>query len=157
MSSNICGPASMFAQTGRNIPKNDFFKTFGNGVTKNQAIEPQQTKKPVPRGANVGSLNTDEASFFDFEPPTNPGSPYRDQVLDSRCFSMPWGSETDFYPLSPSKSASYSFKDLWAFEYQQQNPSNILTHINPANTRAQYSLATPPNDENDNMIMFALS
>ena len=33
-----------------------------------------QTKNSVPPGANVGSLNTDEASFFDFEPPTNPGS-----------------------------------------------------------------------------------
>lgn len=150
MSPSIYGPANMFAQSSRNIAKsNDFLMKFGNAVTNDRMTEPQQTGLNTPRGAALSSLNTDEASFFDFEPVTNPGSPFRDQFSTPDPQGMPWAGEMNFHPLSPPDSASFSPKD-WAFGFENQAPSNILTNIDPATTRAQYGQVTPPDDENDN-------
>ena len=149
------GSANMFAQPGRNLAKsNDFLKDFGHGATNIRTIEPQLTTKNTARSLQVGSLDTDEPSFFDFEPPTRMESPYRNQFSTPGASGLPWGADLSFQPLSPPNSASFSPKDPWAYEFQYQNPSNIITNIDPANTRAHYGQVTPPNDENDGGDLF---
>ena len=155
MSPSIYGPSNMFASSGRNVSKNnDLFKTFGDGTVGSPTIEPQQTsKKSIPRTANMEPMNRDDSSFFDFEPSTNPTSPFRDQFSTPGASGMPWGHEANYHPLSPPPSASFSPKDPWAYPYQHQNPTNIFTNINPSNTRAQYGQVTPPDDETDSMSL----
>ena len=145
----------MFAQPiSRNLPKsNEVVKVFGNGAPSSRTIQPQQTEKRASRGANLRQLNTDESSFFDFDPPSKTGSPFQHGGFSNPgASSMPWGTDlNDFHPLSPPDSAVFIPKD-WPYGngYQQPTPANILTKIDPANTRAQYGQVTPPDDENDN-------
>ena len=148
MSPGPYGAVNMFA---RNITKNDeFVKTFGNTPTNNHTIEPQQTEKHgISRGGNLNSINTDE-SFFDFEPSSRAESPCQNQFSTPGASGMSWNNEPNFRPFTPPSSASFSPKS-WPFTgYQQGNPSNIFTNINPANTRDHYGQVTPPDDENDN-------
>jgi len=148
MSPSTYDPSNMFAPSGNDTAKNnDIFKPFGHGTNSNRAIETQQTNSHAPRAGNVESVNTDESSFFDFEPPATSGSPYRDQFSTPGASGMSWGNETDFRPLSPPDSASFSPKSSWAFPYQHRNPTNIFTNIDPSSTRAQYGQVTPPDDE----------
>ena len=138
----------MFAQSGHNQTKNsDFLKTFGNTTTTSRTIEPQQTERNTPRSTNLGTLNTDASSFFDFEPSE---SPYQNQFSTPEASGMSdWNNELNFHPLSPPNSASFSPK-AWQYGLQHQNTSNVLTNTNPANTRAHYGQVTPPDDEEDN-------
>lgn len=150
MAPGVYPPTNMFAQAGRNTSKsNDFFKVFGNTTTSNRTIEPQRTAKQGFRGNNIAPSSNDEASFFDFDSPTNPGSPYQQQFSTPGASGMPWAGDMNFRPLSPPNSASFTPKN-WSFGFEHQNPSNILTNIEPSNTRAQYGQVTPPDDENDN-------
>ena len=147
-SPNPYGAANMFAS---NIAKtNDFIKTFGNTATDNHTIEPQQTDKySTSRDGNLNSINTDESSFFDFEPSSRAESPYQNQFMTPGASGMPWSNEASFRPFTPPSSATFSPK-TWPYnEYQQGTPSNIFTNIHPANTRAHYGQVTPPDDEND--------
>ena len=139
----------MFA---RNMAKsNDFVKTFGNTLTNNYTIEPRQTEKYVtPRGSTLASINTDESSFFDFEPSSRAESPYQNFFSTPGASGMPWSNEANIRPFTPPSSASFSPKS-WPYNgYQQGNPSNIFTNIHPTNTRAHYGQVTPPDDDNDN-------
>ncbi len=148
MSPDAYGSATMFTQSSLDIPKNNkFFQTFGNGST-NRTVEPQRTEKLTPRTSNCESLNTNMDGFFDFEPPTNTGSPYQDQFSTPDASGLPWSGETVFHPLSPPDSASFSPKDPWAYGFR--NSTNLITNITPANTRALYGQITPPNEDNDN-------
>ncbi|KAK4696037.1 hypothetical protein P7C71_g1815, partial [Lecanoromycetidae sp. Uapishka_2] len=130
----------MFAQpSGRNTPKGNFSNT-------NCTIEPQQTEKYTTRGSHLDSLNTNDPSFFDFEPPSGTQSPYQP-------FSTPgasWGNDLNFRPISPPNSAALMPKDWPYSNFQQPTPSSLLTNIDPSNTRAQYGQVTPPDDENVN-------
>lgn len=149
MSPNSYGAASMFA---RNMAKNnEFIKAFGNTATNIHTVEPQQTEEcNATRGGNLNSIDIDEASFFDFEPSSRAESPYHNQFSTPGASGMSWNNESNFRSYTPPSSASFSPKD-WPFDgYQQNNPSNIFTNIDPANTRAQYGQVTPPDDENDN-------
>ncbi len=149
MSPGPYGAANMFA---RNIIKNnEFVKTFGNTPTNSHTIEPQQTEKHgIPRDGNLNSLNTDESSFFDFEPSSRAESPYQNQFSPPGASGMSWNNEPNFRPFTPPSSATFSPKS-WPFNgYQQGNPSNIFTNIHPANTRDHYGQVTPPDDEDDN-------
>ncbi|KAF6222235.1 hypothetical protein HO133_001321 [Letharia lupina] len=149
ISPNPYGAANMFA---RNIAKNnDFIKTFGNTPTNNHTIEPQQTEKyGATRDGNPISINTDESSFFDFEPSSRAESPYQNQFSTPGASSVLWSNEASFRPFTPPSSASFSPKS-WPYDgYKQGTPSNIFTNIHPANTRAHYGQVTPPDDENDN-------
>lgn len=151
----------MFAQPiSPNLPKSDeSVKVFGNEAPASRTIQPQQTEKRASRGANLRQLNTDESSFFDFDPPSNTGSPFQHGGFSIPGASgMPWGTDlNDFHPPSPPDSAVFIPKD-WPYSngYQQPNPANILTKIGPANTRAQYGQVTPPDDENDNESLLGL-
>lgn len=149
MSPNPYLTANMF---GRNIAKNnDFIKTFGNTSTNNHTIEPQQTEKyGVSRGGNLHSINTDESSFFDFEPSFRAESPYQNQFSTPGASGMSWNNEANLRPFTPPSSASFSPKSWPYNDYQQGDPINIFTNIDPANTRAQHGQVTPPDDENDN-------
>lgn len=63
---------------------------------------------------------------------------------------MSWNNDVNFRPFTPPSSASFSPKS-WPYNgYQQGNPSNIFTNIDPVNTRAHYGQVTPPDDEIDN-------
>jgi len=147
MSPDASSSANIFAQSGLDIAKkNKLFKAFGNGST-NRSVKPQQIEKTTSRTSNLESLNTNMDGFFDFEPPTNSGSPYQDQFSTPGTSGMPWSSGMNFHPLSPPDSASFSPKDPWAYEFR--NPSNLMTNIDRANTRAHYGQITPPNDEDD--------
>lgn len=138
----------MFTQSGLDIPKNNkFVQAFGHGST-NRTVEPQHTEKTTPRSCNLESLDTNMDGFFDFEPPTNTGSPYQDQLSTPGVSGMPWSGDMIFHPLSPPDSASFSPKDPWSYGFR--NPTNIMTNITPANARANYGQITPPNDDNDN-------
>ena len=139
----------MFA---RNIAKNvDFVKTFGNTPTNDHTIEPHQTEKyGTPRGGNLNPINTDEASFFDFEPASRAESPYENHFSTLGASGTPWGNEVSFRPYTPPSSASFSPKS-WAYSsYHQGNPSSIFTNIDPTSTHTHYGQITPPDDENDN-------
>lgn len=144
MSPSPYGPANLFAQAGsRKISKNN----FGSST---HTIEPQQTEKYTPRGGNLDPLNTDEASFFDFEPPSGTPSPYQQQFSTPGTSGMQWATDMNFHPISPPNSAAFTPKD-WPYNtFQQPIPSNILTNIDPNNTRTQYGQVTPPDDDNDN-------
>ena len=154
MSPSLYSPSNMFATPGRNLAKsNEIFKTFGNGATNTRNIDPQQMNKHIPRNGNAESMSAAESSFFDFDPPANPGSPFQDQFSTPGASGMPWVSDTTFHPLSPPGSASFSPKDPWAYPYQHQNLPNLFTNIDPASTRTQYGQVTPPNDEDDNISL----
>lgn len=149
MSSDHYGAANMFA---RNIAKNtDFLKAFGNTPTNDHTIEPRQPESyGTPRGGNLNSINTDETSFFDFEPVSRSESPYQNQFSTPGGSGMPWSTEASFRPFTPPSSASFSPKSWPYNSYQQDAPSNIFTNIDPNSTRAHYGQVTPPDDENDN-------
>ena len=150
LSARTYDPANMFATAGRCVPKsNDFFKMFENGVSNDSTIAPQQSSEDIPRAGNMETLNTDENGMFDFDPPVNSGTPFRDQFSTPGASGMPWANEPNFHPLSPPDSASFSPKNPWAYPYPPQNPANIFTNIDPANTRAHYGQVTPPDDETD--------
>ena len=138
----------MFAQpSGRNLSKgSEFLRTIGNADTSSHTVEPQETEKHASRG-NLAALNTDEASFFDFDPP----SPYPQSFSIPGASGISWANDINFHPLSPPNSAAFSPKD-WSYNsaFHQPNPSSIITNIDPANTRAQYGQVTPPDDDNDN-------
>ena len=161
MPASTYGPANMFAPpTSHDLTKsNEYVKMFGNGAPNSRTIQPQQTQKQASRGSNLGQLNTDESSFFDFEPPSNTGSPFPNGGFSTPgAAGMPWGADLNgFHPLSPPDSAIFSPKD-WPYEhgYQQAAPANILTNIDPANTRAQYGQVTPPDDDDDNESLLGL-
>ena len=136
----------------RNITKNnDFNKTFGNTPTNIHTIEPRQTEKNgTPRAAHLNPINTDESSFFDFEPPSRAESPYQNQFSTPGTSDMTWNNDGNFRPFTPPSSASFSPKN-WPFNtYQSGNPSNIFTNVQPTGTRFLYEQPTPPDDENDN-------
>lgn len=139
----------MFA---RNISKsNDFVKTFGNTLTNNHTIEPRQTEKYVtPRSGRLNPINTDESSFFDFEPSSRAESPYLNNFSTPGASGIPWNNEANFRPFTPPSSASFSPKNWPYNNYQQANPTNLFTNNLPPSTRAHYGQVTPPNDENDN-------
>lgn len=148
-SPNPYGAANMFA---RNVAKNNgFLKTFGNTSTNTRTIEPQQIEKcGTIRGGNLHSINTDESSFFDFEPSSRAESPYQNQFSTPGASGMPWHGEGNFRPFTPPSSASFSPKS-WPYNgFHQEMPSNIFTNIQPANARAHYGQVTPPDDENEN-------
>lgn len=149
MSPNPYGTANMFARNM--IKNNDFTKTFGNTATNKHTIEPQQTEEyAISRPGNLNFINTDESSFFDFEPSSGAESPYKNQFSTPGASGMPWNNEANLRPFTPPSSASFSPK-AWPYNgYQQGLPSNILTNIHPANTRDHYGQVTPPEDENDN-------
>lgn len=149
MSPNPYGAANMFA---RSIAKNnEFIKTFGNTATNNTTIEPQQIEKYcTSRGSNLNAVNTDDSSFFDFEPSSRAESPYQNQFSTPGASGMSWNNEANFRPFTPPSSASFSPKS-WPYDsYQQGDPSNIFTNIHPVNTRAHHGQITPPDDEKDN-------
>ena len=152
MSPSSYGTANMFAQpTNRNSNKGgEFLKIFGTAGTNSRTAEPEQTEKQASR-ANLGALNTDESSFFDFDSP----SPFQQNFPTPDTSGMNWGNDVTFHPLSPPNSAVFSPKD-WPYNnaYQQPNPASILTNIDTANTRAQYGQVTPPDDDNDNDSIF---
>ena len=137
----------------RNIAKNsEFIKAFGNTATSHHTVEPRQTETYASsRPTNLNPINTDEASFFDFEPPSRADSPYQNHFSTTSGVSgMSWSNEATFRPFTPPTSASFSPKS-WPYNgYQQANPPNILTSILPTSTRAQYGQVTPPDDEMDN-------
>ena len=146
--------APFTSPNGRNMAKNsDFLRAFGNDSTNTRAIEPQQTEKMVNRPANLG-FNSNEQSFFDFDPSSNSGSPFQNQNQ----FGTPgggipgWGPDMSFRPLSPPDSASPFSKD-WNYGFQNlSNPSipNVFSsNQSNNNTRAQYGQVTPPDDEHD--------
>ena len=157
MSPDLYGSSTAYALSGRNSSKtSDFFKTFGNGSTNSRTLDPQQANKNTSRNADMGALSVPDSSFFDFEPATDPGSPYHDPFSTPGASGMPWVSETSFHPLSPPNSASFPPKDPWAYPFQQQNLPNLFTNVNPANTRAQYGQVTPPDDGDDNISLLDL-
>ena len=147
-SPNPYGAANMFA---RNFARtNDFIKAFGNTATNNHTIEPQQTEKDgTCPGGNLNSVNTDESSFFDFEPSPRTESPCQNQFSTPGGSGMLWSNDASIHPFTPPSSASFSPK-TWPYNgYQQENPSEKFTNIHPASTRAHYGPITPPDDENE--------
>ena len=117
----------------------------------NRTIEPAQTQKytPTPGAAGLDALNTNDSSFFDFEPPSGTQSPYQNQYSTPGSSGLSWLQDNSFQPLSPPDSASLPPKE-WPYDNTfQPQPSNILTNIDPANARTQYGQVTPPDDQND--------
>ena len=139
----------MFA---RNVTtNNDSVKTLGKTPTNNGTIEPHEPEKySLSRGGNLHSINTDESSFFDFDPPSRAESPYQNNFSTSGAPGMPWNNEANFRPYTPPSSASFSPKSWPYNDFPQMNLSNVFTNMQPSSTRAQHGQVTPPDYENDN-------
>ena len=98
-------------------------------------------------------INPSESSFFDFDPPSNTGSPYHNQSQYGTPGGIPgWGSDMNFRPLSPPDSASPFSKD-WNYGFQNMSnpPSSNIFNTTQSNSsaRAHYGQVTPPDDEHD--------
>lgn len=147
-SPNLYSATDMFA---RNATGNDSVKIFGKTPTNNRPIEPRESENyAFSRGTNLHSINTDESSYFDFDPPSRAESPYQNQFSTSGASGMPWNNETNFRPFTPPSSASFSPKSWPYTGFQQVDPSNVFTNTQPFSTRAQHGQVTPPDYENDN-------
>ena len=152
MSPSLFDTPNMFALSGHSTPRNnDYFKSIGNGATNNRLGESQRTDKHTPRNGIGDALDSNEASFFDFDPPTNAESPLQDQLFTPGALNMPWANETQYRPLSPPDSASFSPLNPWALSYQHQQRPQIFTDIDPVTTRTHHGQVTPPDDEEDNI------
>ena len=147
MSPGMFGSSNMFPSSRENPSKgDDFFQLFGNANSSNRTTE---TRKPENEG-----VDRDDAGLFDFEPQTNPASPFQNQFSTPGASEVPWSNDMNFRPLSPPTSATFSPKEWSSYGFENHHPGNILTNIDPANTRAQYGQVTPPDDENDNKSLF---
>ena len=137
----------MFA---RNLTtNNDSVKTLGKTCTNNGTIEPHESENySISRGGNLHSINTDESSFFDFDPSSRAESPYQNHFSTSGTPGMPWNNEANFRPFTPPSSASFSPKSWPYNDFQQVNLSNVFTNMQPSSTRA-HGQVTPPDYEND--------
>ena len=106
-----------------------------------------------------GADSEDLSSLFDFDYPLNPDAPKKLEISIEPDFGYKdgWDSLT-LQPLSPSGSAVYPDNSTWqTFDYVQQAPHNILTHIDPSRARSQYGQYTPPDDEQLNSLDSELS
>ncbi|KAL2053527.1 hypothetical protein ABVK25_006179 [Lepraria finkii] len=113
ISPSTYGPANMFAQSiSCNLPKSDeSVKVCGNGAPASRTIQPQQMEKQASRGANLRQLNTDESSFFDFDPPSNTGSPFQHGGFSIPGASgMPWGTDLNDFRPHHHQTLLYSFQ-----------------------------------------------
>ena len=154
----LCGPANTFAahSSGNMLKNSNFFKSFGNGPNNTRTIEPQQTEEQMSRRPSLG-INSNEQSFFNFDPPSSTGSPFHNQSQFGTPGGIPgWGSDMSFRPLSPPDSASPFSKD-WNYGFpNMSNPpsSNIFNTIQPNNSaRAHYGQVTPPDDEHEDELL----
>ncbi|KAL8692764.1 MAG: hypothetical protein Q9218_002271 [Villophora microphyllina] len=107
-------------------------------------MQQQQTSNQQP---DVGQ------SFFDFEPQTEPESPFPPQYpsLSEANLTPGWNAIVPQVP-SPPDSAGSPPPSWPPFQYQQPSGiHNILTDMYP-DTRVQFGQNTPPDDESPNMF-----
>ena len=110
--------------------------------------------KPQPQTASENayfprtSQSEDLSSLFDFDSPLISEMPKKPGLSKELSFGLSdgWDPLTT-QPLSPPDSAAYSNSEWRPFEQYQPPPHNILTHIDPSRSRAQYGQTTPPDDE----------
>ena len=121
--------------------------------TLHQHVDTQQQQRSNDDARN--SAAEDISSFFDFEPQTNPGSPFPPPfpltitpAMASGWNNMPFGS------LSPPDSAIFAPEEWPPYQIQPRQPSNIITNVYPEDTRIQYGQATPPDDDGSSMFEY---
>jgi hypothetical protein len=92
-------------------------------------------------------LSDQDLSFFDFEPQTTSSHvPTAVQNMNELDYTLMW-DDPDRQLLSPPDSAIFSPKTWPNCEYVQGPLPTILTNIEPANSRTQFSQVTPTDDE----------
>lgn len=144
MSQGQYDTSDLFAQSsGRSTPKS-------NLGSSTRTIEPQQTERYIRRGSYLEPLNTNDTSYFNFEPESGTQSPYQP-------YSTPgasWANDMNFHPISPPNSGAYTPKDWPYSSYSQSTPSSLLASLDTGNARAQYGQVTPPDDEGQSEDLF---
>ena len=140
--------ASQFASHDNNHKANT--SHGGSDKSKNRLLhiqpQPQSTLETayLPRH----SQSEDLSSLFDFDSPLKSEMPKKPAFSKELSFGLSDGWDAlAIQPLSPPDSAAYSNGEWRPFEQYQPPPHNILTHIDPSRSRAQYGQTTPPDDE----------
>ncbi|KAL8795061.1 MAG: hypothetical protein Q9195_002358 [Heterodermia aff. obscurata] len=116
--------------------------------SRHQYIKPQPqvqlSNDCLPHAADSEDLS----SFFDFDYPLNHDAPKKVEMSKELGFGHKTGWDSlSLQPLSPPESAVYPDGTWQTFDYLQQPPHNVLTHIDPSRARSQYGQNTPPDDE----------
>ena len=142
--------ANLFNSGSKTIAnENNFFKAFGSAQTNKMTAN-----ESAPQNADL-NLNTTDPSFFDFDGPSRPVSPFSNQYSPhAAAGNMPgWASDMNLHPLSPPNSAPLEAKG-WDFMPAYPQPPNIMTNMPSANVRSQFGQVTPPDDENEGEFPF---
>jgi len=97
----------------------------------------------------------DMATFFDFEPQTNPGSPFNPPFSTTTNPAMGSGwNNIPFETLSPPDSAILAPEEWPAYQFQSRQPQNIVPSMYPNDTRIQYGQTTPPDDDESSLFEY---
>ena len=118
-------------------------------------IQQQQQQQEQQQRSNEYARNLAKdnmASFFDFEPQTNPDSPFDPQSPANTMSNAGNGwNSISFEPLSPPDSAIFAPEEWPPYQIQPRQPPNITTK--PCfESRTQYGQTTPPDDEDSSLL-----
>lgn len=164
MSPELVEPSKCFFAGLGNIDKNSPNKMLRNcgknansinrlGGLLDQHVDTQQQQRSNEYSRVVGG--DDMATFFDFEPQTNPGSPFNSQFSTTANPAMASGwNSIPFETLSPPDSAIFAPEEWPAYQFQPRQPQNIVTNVYPNDTRIQYGQTTPPDDDNSSLFEY---
>lgn len=97
----------------------------------------------------------DMADFFDFEPQTNPGSPFNPpfSTAGNPAMGSVWNN-IPFETLSPPDSAILAPEEWPAYQFQSRQLQNVVPSIYPNDTRIQYGQTTPPDDDEPSLFEY---
>lgn len=144
-------PANLFAanNNGSTAADTEFLKAMNTARRNKPTSNPLRREKHIDTASALDlSLQTADASLFDFHSPSRTDSPFQSQFSSASTGNMPgWASDMTFQPLSPPDSASLDSKG-WDYPFPAYpQPSNILSSIQGHHVRAQFGQVTPPDDE----------
>ena len=160
MSPDIHDPnRALFAAIGPGEKTNNNpFGSFGKNINPmghsgGRMMQHLDTQQQQRSNEHARGFTDDMASFFDFEPQTNPGSPFLPQSPANNMLNTGNGWNTmSFEPLSPPDSAIFAPEEWPPYQFQPRQPQSIVTDIYPKDTRVQYGQTTPPDDEDTSMF-----
>ncbi len=139
---------SMLDNCGKNANSMDIL-----GGRLNQHLDTQQQQRSNEYSRIL--RGDDMASFFDFEPQTNPGSPFPQQFPSTTAPAIGSGwNNIPFETLSPPDSAIFAPEEWPPYQFQPRQPQNIVTNVFPNDTRIQYGQTTPPDDEDSSIFEY---
>ena len=122
--------------------------------SRHQYIKPHPQVQSANDSLHHGADFEDWPSFFGFDSLLKPDAPKNLEISREPGFGYNrdgWDS-LNLRHLSPLGSAVCPDSTWQTFDYPQQAPHNILTHIDPSRSRSQYGQYTPPDDEQPNSL-----